>query len=153
MKFSFKDYIRKHAVFWSKTPEYCMFSDVILKGKLHFSCSVSNTVVCKPEYCCWTSPVDECTFCITISFKGEGYTENTLIHRWAAVISRLNVVFSLLLFRWCWRYSFSFVSQPHMVSVVMKTLYIIVNFNEALLTTPLTTLIFQGKWLEDAFSS
>ena len=40
MKFSFKDYIRKHAVFWSKTPEYCMFSDVILKGKLHFSCSV-----------------------------------------------------------------------------------------------------------------
>ena len=39
VKFSFKDYIRKHAVFWSFTPEYCMFSDVILKGKLHFSCS------------------------------------------------------------------------------------------------------------------
>ena len=39
MKFSFKDYIRKLAVFWSFTPEYCMFSDVILKGKLHFSCS------------------------------------------------------------------------------------------------------------------
>ena len=36
VKFSFKDYIRKHAVFWSFTPEYCMFSDVILKGKLHF---------------------------------------------------------------------------------------------------------------------
>ena len=39
VKFSFKDYIRKHAVFWSFTPEYCMFSDVILKRKLHFSCS------------------------------------------------------------------------------------------------------------------
>ena len=38
----FKDYIRKHAVFWSKTPEYCMFSDVILKRKLHFSCSDSG---------------------------------------------------------------------------------------------------------------
>ena len=42
VKFSFKDYIRKHAVFWSFTPEYCMFSDVILKGKLHFSCSDSR---------------------------------------------------------------------------------------------------------------
>ena len=44
VKFSFKDYIRKHAVFWSFTPEYCMFSDVILKGKLHFSCSVWTDV-------------------------------------------------------------------------------------------------------------
>ena len=38
VKFSFKDYIRKHALFWTKTPEYCMFSDVIPKGKLHISC-------------------------------------------------------------------------------------------------------------------
>ena len=38
-------------------------------------------------YYCWTSPVDECTFCITFSL---GYTESTLIHRWCpAVISRL----------------------------------------------------------------
>ena len=40
VKFSVKDYIRKHAVFWSFTPEYYMFSDVILKGKLLFSYSV-----------------------------------------------------------------------------------------------------------------
>ena len=26
-------------------------------------------------------PVDECTFCITLSFTAEGYTESTLMHR------------------------------------------------------------------------
>ena len=35
----------------------------------------------KPRYHCRSSPVDECTFCITFSFKAEGYTESTLIHR------------------------------------------------------------------------
>ena len=35
-------------------------------------------------------PVDECTFCITFSFKAEGYTESTLIHRGClATMSRL----------------------------------------------------------------
>ena len=28
-----------------------------------------------------SSPVDKCTFCITVSFKAEGHTESALIHR------------------------------------------------------------------------
>ena len=49
--------------------------------------------VYKPEYYCQTSPVDKCTFCITFSFKSDGYTESTLIHRGCpAVMFRLGVV-------------------------------------------------------------
>ena len=47
VRLSFKYYIRKHAVFWSFTPEYCMFSDVNLKRKLRFSCSVNPERVYK----------------------------------------------------------------------------------------------------------
>ena len=35
---------------------------------------------------CRTSPVDECTFCITFSFKAEGCTESTLIHKGCPVV-------------------------------------------------------------------
>ena len=42
-----------------------------------------------PGYYCQTPHVDECTFCITFSFKAEGYTESTLTHRGCpAVISK-----------------------------------------------------------------
>ena len=38
--------------------------------------------------------MDECTFCITVSFKAEGYTESTLIHRGCpAVIFRIESSF------------------------------------------------------------
>ena len=60
----------------------------------------------KPGYYCRTSPVDECTFCITFSFKAEGYTESTLIHRGCmAVISGLDLcfvtVYTKLIFAFC----------------------------------------------------
>ena len=36
---------------------------------------VKETTILLPDI-----PVDDCTFCLTFSFKAEGYTENTLIH-------------------------------------------------------------------------
>ena len=50
------------------------------------------TEVNKPGYYCWTFNLDECTFCITFSFKG--YTESTLTHRGCPeIISRLGKYF------------------------------------------------------------
>ena len=49
------------------------------------------TYITKTRYYCWASLLDECTFCITFSFKAEGYTESTLIHMGCpAVIFRLD---------------------------------------------------------------
>ena len=47
---------------------------------LYFLLGETHGMVYNPEYYNQTSTVDECTFCITFSFKAEGYTESALIH-------------------------------------------------------------------------
>ena len=59
------------------------------------------------EHYCRTSPVDECTFCITFSFKAEDYTESTLIHRGCLVVI---FRFGLLALSLCILYSPFFLS-------------------------------------------
>ena len=49
--------------------------EMILKKGLLRDTRLKN----KPGYYCRTSPVDECSFCITFSFTAEGYTESTLM--------------------------------------------------------------------------
>ena len=51
--------------------------------------TVSQSQRSNPGHYCWTSPVDECNFCITFSFKT---TEGTLTHRGCpAVIFSLDI--------------------------------------------------------------
>ena len=77
-----------------------------------------------------TSPVGECTFCITFIFKAEDYTERALIHRGClAVISWLEnkkLCTKTLLHRWCFIVKYCLIIFSEYRQMVL--LYIKDNF-------------------------